>query len=850
MPQKRVGMVDILQMNKAKWTLNQQEMTSLVPKGTLKKMLAIDSGATIGTANHPSLIDNVVEIPGVSVATGNGPIIENKVGDLRNGLGKAFYNPDASINLASVGAVSRQHRVTYDSAIEDAFMVHTDRGVLRFDRTPNDLFMIDPARLEYHPVPDRFRTSAYQPRNHMALTTYEAVEQFCNLVTSANKHSIDKLEHVKTNLKFYTPRQIQGAKRARRLLHSMGFPTIRKLKEFIRLNMAKDNPVTLKDCDIAEDIFGPDEASIMGRSKRRRPRPVQEYRIRMPDDFMARQGNISLRMDLLFINKKPFLATDSARIHFRTCYPLANREPATIREALDLTLNVYNDGGFTIKDIDADQEFKAVLEPAKDGMEVEVNYAPANTHVPGAERNNQFLKERIRAMFHSLPYRCIPRTMLDYMAMHATHLTNLIPPDDSPYPTYSPWTIVTGRQLDYERHCQFAFGEYVMAHEEEQPRNSMVGRGRRTVYLRPSPNDPGGHDVFDLDTAKVISRRHLTKVPITDDVIRRIEALAKRDKIDRLQIRFKRDPSWRDSSWLAGVDDEDEDPEDDPQDDFIHVDPVLDDDETASTAPSTDNSSDSDSEDDDDDGSNPGVIADEPEQLPPPSIDDVQEAQDEMIEFEAEQPQGLFEEYDLHPETPVAPRRSTRASQPPEKLIFDGSSGQTYESRFQSLDDGLYVMQYDRDDGIVMAYMIEDMFMSMIKNYSLKAATKEFGDRATQAAFKEILQLHDRGCFAPVYAHQLSGREKGKSTESFMFLVEKKSGEVKARTVSNGSTQRKWMGKEDSSSPTVSTDALFLTAMVDAMEDRYVVTLDIPNAFIQTVQDDKDRDGDRFIMKI
>ena len=58
------------------------------------------------------------------------------------------------------------------------------------------------------------------------------------------------------------------------------------------------------------------------------------------------------------------------------------------------------------------------------------------------------------------------------------------------------------------------------------------------------------------------------------------------------------------------------------------------------------------------------------------------------------------------------------------------------------------------------------------------------------------------------------------------------------------------MSKEESSSPTVSIPALFMTAAIEAHEDRDVATCDIPNAFIQTEQTEYDKDGQRYIMKI
>jgi hypothetical protein len=74
-----------------------------------------------------------------------------------------------------------------------------------------------------------------------------------------------------------------------------------------------------------------------------------------------------------------------------------------------------------------------------------------------------------------------------------------------------------------------------------------------------------------------------------------------------------------------------------------------------------------------------------------------------------------------------------------------------------------------------------------------------------------------------------------------MFLKEKRSGEIKGRTVAGGNKQRDYIPKEDASSPTVSTESVLLTCIVDAEEERDVAVIDIPNAFIQTrVTEEKD----------
>ena len=110
-------------------------------------------------------------------------------------------------------------------------------------------------------------------------------------------------------------------------------------------------------------------------------------------------------------------------------------------------------------------------------------------------------------------------------------------------------------------------------------------------------------------------------------------------------------------------------------------------------------------------------------------------------------------------------------------------------------------------------------------------------------ATKEIKQLNIRECFAPIDVSTVTTLEKKRVMESLIFLVEKKTGKVKAQHCANGSTQRNWMGKEDSSSPTVSARSLFLTAAIDSKERRHSKTADAPNAFVQTAVDKVDKDG-------
>ena len=134
-----------------------------------------------------------------------------------------------------------------------------------------------------------------------------------------------------------------------------------------------------------------------------------------------------------------------------------------------------------------------------------------------------------------------------------------------------------------------------------------------------------------------------------------------------------------------------------------------------------------------------------------------------------------------------------------------------------------------------------------IETFGLKKGLKRFGKNGYDAAMKEMQQLHERMVFKPINISELTQQEKKRAMESLIFLVQKSDGRIKARTCANGSTQRSYIDKEEATSPTALTEAIIITAAIEADENRDVMTVDIPNAFVQTEMEDKE---ERIIMKI
>jgi hypothetical protein len=103
-------------------------------------------------------------------------------------------------------------------------------------------------------------------------------------------------------------------------------------------------------------------------------------------------------------------------------------------------------------------------------------------------------------------------------------------------------------------------------------------------------------------------------------------------------------------------------------------------------------------------------------------------------------------------------------------------------------------------------------------------------------------QLHWRNSYKPKHWRELSKGQKEKHAilESHIFLEEKRDGKLKARKVIGGNKQCDYITKEDASSPTVSAEVVMLTCGIDALEGRDIAAVDIPNAFVQTVVEDKE----------
>ena len=125
---------------------------------------------------------------------------------------------------------------------------------------------------------------------------------------------------------------------------------------------------------------------------------------------------------------------------------------------------------------------------------------------------------------------------------------------------------------------------------------------------------------------------------------------------------------------------------------------------------------------------------------------------------------------------------------------------------------------------------LESLFLT--EQMSLKRGLKTFGKKGADAVIKELKQLDLRDVIVPRDGTALTREQKRRALQYLMYLKEKRCGRIKARGCADGRKQRLYKDKQETSSPTVSTHAVFLTSVIEALERRVTWTVDIPGAFM------------------
>jgi hypothetical protein len=180
---------------------------------------------------------------------------------------------------------------------------------------------------------------------------------------------------------------------------------------------------------------------------------------------MSRYRNVTLAADSIYVNGIPMLVTISQNIRFIAVEALPNRNISTLVNGIKAVATVYKRASFCVMTTLMDGEFEPMRRNLAD-LGIALNEAARDEHVGDIEQFIQTVKERMRAIYNTLPFNNMPVRIIIEMAKHAMiYWLDAFPHPNGVSDTLSPRTIITGQTIDFNRHCKYEFGQYVQTHE-------------------------------------------------------------------------------------------------------------------------------------------------------------------------------------------------------------------------------------------------------------------------------------------------------------------------------------------------------------------------------------------------
>ena len=156
----------------------------------------------------------------------------------------------------------------------------------------------------------------------------------------------------------------------------------------------------------------------------------------------------------------------------------------------------------------------------------------------------------------------------------------------------------------------------------------------------------------------------------------------------------------------------------------------------------------------------------------------------------------------------------------------------TRDPSFQYMITAMQDLEPEAAFTLLMGDDAEQVFNFLTEQMSAKRGLQQFGEAGADAIKKELEQLVYRKVMQGRSAGQLTTAQKKAALRYLMFLKQKRCGRIKGRGCADGRKQRLWKNKDETSSPTISVEALFITCLIDAKEGRDIATCDVPAAFM------------------
>ena len=202
----------------------------------------------------------------------------------------------------------------------------------------------------------------------------------------------------------------KSAESVRFLKERSAFPSNEDFINVLECNSVEGVDLGRRDVNIANKTYGYSKGAAMEKIKypskgTKMDRTTEDAASLVPPTIMEHYKDIHLNIDLLFVNKIPFLLGISRDIGFIYCKALLSKHDKRVQNGLQQIVLDYQSRGFKIVSAFGDGAFEPLARWVQHDLHVDLTTCAADSHAPRAHNAIKFVKERLRAIQCELPFR-------------------------------------------------------------------------------------------------------------------------------------------------------------------------------------------------------------------------------------------------------------------------------------------------------------------------------------------------------------------------------------------------------------------------------------------------------------
>jgi len=340
---------------------------------------------------------------------------------------------------------------------------------------------------------------------------------------------------VQRNQRGYSKYEVERADRARELVSRLGYPGTAKVIQMLNSGAIMNCDVSSADVLRAEEIYGPPLAALKGKTAANTATPDTGEE---PIIGLQEVEHQTMNVDIMYVKGIPFLLNVLTPIRMMFAAKLKAKTTQSLFSALTGQIGDIKAKGFKPSKLKCDPErgFTAMKDILSEEYGVSVDTVGTGEHVRVVERGIRTIKERVRGIVNTLPYK-LCSVLLVFLVLFCVSRINMTP-SKAATTILSPWERFHQRKLDFSKNLKAGFGEYCQAHDNDTD-NTLKSRttGALTVF------DTGSRDgtwyLFNLNTRKLIRRRKFTILPMPDIVISYLNAMHDAEDMEGEEIDFE-----------------------------------------------------------------------------------------------------------------------------------------------------------------------------------------------------------------------------------------------------------------------------------------------------------------------